>query len=210
MLRAGQAFYVGSSRNFRKRRYNHKSDLVNGRHPNKKIQAAFDAHGSAEFIPLEFIRPLKNEQIHAFSSRLKSAEQRILDERQGNPGLCNFSANAFGPDNGDLIKAKWRDASYREAISSKLRGRKQSNETRDKMSESKRGSKNVKSKAVVVTNPDSTVTRFACASEAAKFFGVSQQLFDQWIRGVIAWPGTGRRTLKRNQWIADYSAKFEG
>lgn len=209
MLRAGQSFYIGSSRNFRKRRYNHKSDLLKSRHPNKKIQAAFDAHGSAEFIPIEFIRPMKNEENQAFSSRLRSAEQRVLDGYLGDPDLCNSSPSAFGPDNGDLIKAKWRDAHYREAISSKLRGRKPNSETRERMSASKRGAKNGKSKAAIVTAPDGTETRFDCVSDAAKFFGVSQQLLDSWLKGVVAWPGTGRRTLDRNKWIADYSAIYE-
>lgn len=42
--------YVGSSRNVKKRWRNHRSDLRHNKHKNRKLQAAYDAHGPDVFI----------------------------------------------------------------------------------------------------------------------------------------------------------------
>jgi hypothetical protein len=76
------------------------------------------------------------------------------------------------------------------------------------MAAAKRGARNPNARAVQVTEPDGTQLEFATATDAAEFFGVSQQLMDQWLKGNTAWPGTGRRVRRCNAWIASYSARF--
>ncbi len=41
--------YIGCSTNYKKRALHHKSKLVNGAHPNKHLQRAWDKHGSDNF-----------------------------------------------------------------------------------------------------------------------------------------------------------------
>ena len=50
-LRAGEAFYIGSSSDFRKRRYFHSGKLKKGIHPNKKLQAAYNQSEECRFVP---------------------------------------------------------------------------------------------------------------------------------------------------------------
>lgn len=210
LLRVGSSFYIGSSRDMRKRRYLHSADLRNGRHPNPKIQAAYNTIGKMEVVPLDFIPPMEGETKEDHSTRLRVAEQRLLDQWADDPHLCNASPNALGPDSGDSSKPRWRDEAYREKMSNALKGRTTSAETRKKMSAAKVGARNAKSRKVLVTKPDGSTETFETVTGAAAFFKVTQQLLDLWLKGAVAWPGIGGRCRTQNRWIADYKAEIVG
>ena len=207
-INSGEFFYIGSTSDFDKRKRDHLWRLKKGTHHSAKLQAAFAETGEACFFPVKIIKECPN-----FSNALKSAEQVVLDFYSGNPMLANKSPNAFGPDNGELLskvmREKWEIPmfrNYQEIL--RETPRICDAETREKMAAAKRGARNVNSRPVIVTHPDKSTTSFPCVSDAAKFFKVSQQIMDLWIRGVVPWPGMGRRTKKENDWIAEYSAKI--
>jgi hypothetical protein len=81
-------------------------------------------------------------------------------------------------------------------------------ETRQKMAAAKTGARNPKSRPVIVTKPDGSTETFPSTTAAAKFFGTSQQMLEQWIKGLVPWPGTGQFVRHKYAWIADYSAKM--
>ncbi len=186
-IHCGPYFYIGSTSDFEKRRQHHRWVLANGRHCNRKIQAAFNEHGSMSFERLRLTDLVED---------LRAEEMEILNLYAADPFLCNINSNTFGPD--EAMKERARD---------RMADRETSAPTRAKMADAKRGARNAKARAVIVTDPDGVEIEFPCVSDVAKFFGVSQQLMDQWIRGVVAWPGKGYRVRKENAWIAAYSAK---
>lgn len=207
LFRVGPVFYIGSSTNFARRKSNHVAPLKWGEHSNPRIQKAYDEHGGGEFIPLEFIHRNEGEDLAAFKTRLRHAEQRFLDRFKGDPNLANLSTNAFGPDNGALMKRLWGIPAYREMMVSRMQGRVFTEETKKRMSLAKKGFQNPKARAVVVTAPTGAETVFPSTTDAAAFFGVTQQLFHLWLTGGVKWPGPNKGR-KRNRWVADYRAKF--
>lgn len=208
-VRAGDSFYIGSSGNFRRRRYSHLGNLKHGCHQNDALQAAFDACGEAAFIPFRFIKRELDESDESFRDRLRAAEQLLLDTHWDSPGRCNRSPSAYGPDNGEVVRKMWDRPGFREMMSKIAREKVVTPETRVRMSQAKRGSKNPNAREVLVSCPDGSKRFFPTGVAAAEFFGVTQQLFDQWMKGVTAWPGTGKRGPREaNRWIVGYSAEY--
>ena len=183
---SGDYFYLGSTQDFENRRNHHRWALAAGRHCSVKLQAAYDAGGGMKF-----------ERLRICDEGLltpQEMEQELLDFYAGNTRLCNANSSAFGPDEAMKSRARERVADpARFAI------------TRERMAAAKRGARNAKARAVRITLPGGETQDFPCVSDAATFFGVSQQLMDLWIRGVVPWPGTGTRTRAENAWIAAYS-----
>jgi hypothetical protein len=211
-IACGPYFYVGSSSNLSKRNADHQWRLKKGTHPNPKLQAAYAEHGSATLTTHIEHKIGLHETEKAFRLRLRKAEQALLDEHAGSAFLCNQSLNANGPDvwagAAAAVKAKWTDPEYRHRMTEAARNRITTQETRTKQAAAKTGVNNPRSKPVIVTHPDGATTTYPCAREAAKFFRVSQQLMDQWLKGITAWPGTGRAPKEANRWIIPYSAAF--
>jgi hypothetical protein len=211
-LQAGPFFYIGSTTNIRRRFQDHKWRLNKGIHPNPKIQAAHAEHGAATLTLVNVIRNNPRETIEQHRARLRKAEQALLDEHAADPHLCNRSLNASGPDLwtevANRLKERWKDPEYRQRMTNATRNRETTAATRLKLSAAKTGAGNPKSRPVVVTAPDGTETTHPCTRDAARFFGVSQQLMDLWLKGKTAWPGTGKRTKPENSWIAPYRATF--
>lgn len=201
MIKSGQCFYLGSSTNISRRKCDHLGKLRLKKHPNRNLQAAFDASGEFHFVTLETIKRKPNEDSKAFSDRLKSAEQKLIKEWKWSDDMCNEYLNPWGPGKGHG-KGRKMPPEVRSAISE--RNRNISDETRSKMSAAKIGSRNAKSRPIRVITPDGSEISFESVSSAAAFFGVKQQVMDLWVRGVMAWPGSSRKTRKKNLWIAEY------
>jgi hypothetical protein len=212
-IKAGDVFYIGSSTNFEKRKRDHSWRLRNGKHPVAALQKAFDAHGSAAFMVLDFARQPHTESEKSFRDRLREMEQARINDFIGNPNFANVSKNARGPYIRPDAANRWKDPVYREMMANFMNARKGipvSAETREKMAHAKRGANNVKSRPVVVTSPDGKKKKFASVSEAAAFCGASQQLMDTWMKGTAAWPGTGTRAPRHKYaWLVGYSASYE-
>lgn len=205
----GEHFYIGSTSNLDRRRRDHEWRLKRGIHPVPELQKAFDDGGKFSIMDIPGTRVDPNSE--NLRDILRSIEQEKLDHQFSVKGCCNRSPNARGPNNGEMMKDKWKDPEFREKMTSFLKSRKGvavTEETRSKMATAKRGARNANSREVIVTHPDGSITRFPCVSDAAKFFRVSQQLMDMWIKGTVSWPGTGKITREQNKWISDYSAKL--
>jgi hypothetical protein len=197
LLTVGPFLYVGSSWDVDRRRSSHVSDLRSGIHQNPKLQAAWNQFPeSAHCSVITPVTPLPNESPNELRARLRSAEQDLLNFYKANPKLTNTSLNALGPDNSQSMKAKWQNPLYRAKMAAALANRpKPSPEARAKMSSAKQGSKNHKSKPVHVRFfPTRAIQTFPSATAAAKHLGVSQQLFDSWLKGTVPTPGNGIRT----------------
>jgi len=209
MLRVGPFFYIGSSGNFRKRKYDHCGNLKRGIHPNQAIQSAYSPGAGIDFITLEFIHRAEGETVEEYSTRLRNAEQKLLDRYAKDPHLCNKSTNAFGPDNSDFMKSRWADPEYRNAMLAKMRECRGpvTEKSRKLMSEAKKGRRNVKSRQVIVTDPDGIETEFDSVTATAAFFNVTQQLMDSWMSGKVKWPAPNKG-WSRNRWIAAYRARY--
>lgn len=209
MARVGPFFYIGSTTNLRRRRDDHRWRLKTGIHPSKKLQAAYGEHGTCDVMPLEFFNRKPNSTDEEHRHTLRTAEQKLLNRHANDPNLCNTSMNAFGPESQPGMIALRKTPEYRARMrEAALRQPPPTAETRERMSAAKRGQSNPKARAVTVTTPDGTTQQFPCVADAARFFQTSQQCMDQWLKGTTAWPGTGARTLKKNQWIAQYRAAF--
>ena len=206
-ITVGDVFYIGSSKNLNKRRLCHQADLRNHKgHPNKRLAAAFAKHETYSWLVTDYLARWEGESDEAFRDRLRVLEQRRLDDVKGHPNLANASGNSRGPDARDDMKRRWENPEYREMMSGVQKWRLRNGvpeTTREKMAEAKRGGNNPKAREVEVMCPDGNRKSFGSATEAAQFFGVSQQAMDLWIRGVVPWPN-GHRTRNKNKWIAAY------
>ena len=119
--------YVGSGI-LPERRKNHFSDLRNGKHCNKRLQEAFNQSPNFEFIGV----PTDNrEQAYEF-------EQVLISEHAGNPLLLNVVL-----DVNEGVPRGWNHSEEtKELLRQQKLGTKLSEETRQKMSESRMGNKN--------------------------------------------------------------------
>lgn len=203
-VNCGETFYLGSTRCFGSRNSDHRNRLEKGEHPNKSLQAAYDASKSYSFTIIHEIAPKQNESAKDHTARLKFNEQILLNEHAGNPSLANTSeSSTHNSTIGDWMKAKWQDPEFRAAQITRLKARRGSavsEESRRKMSESKKGANNVNSRTCII-HFNGKSTRFESVRDAAIHHNVSQQAMDQWLKGIIPWPGTGQRKPKRSDLI---------
>lgn len=205
IVKAGAKFYIGSTSRLSSRKSDHITRLQKGSHPNKRLQDAFNNHGDASFISIEFIHRQDDEDKREFWDRLKSAEQKLLNEHSTNPHLCNESSNARGPCTKCAAKRAPMTEETRAKIRAAAKDRIVSEETRSKMAKAKTGAENPKARGIRIKCPDGSIKEFPTVTDMAKFFRVTQQTADHWVRGVCAWPGTSIRNRSANAWIADYS-----
>jgi hypothetical protein len=82
-ITAPGATYIGSSENIHTRWAVHRSKLLHGTHPNRRLQEAFD-HSNPEDLAIEVL-----ERIEDGPTALQKAEERYLQAEWGNPSLCN-------------------------------------------------------------------------------------------------------------------------
>jgi hypothetical protein len=203
-VNVGPMFYVGSTTCFGSRNSDHRVRLERCEHPNKRLQVAYNASQSYEFIVLTEIPRKEDDSDKDHAARLKLNEQWLIDAHQGDPLLTNGSTSSTHNSTiGDWLKEKWQDPEFREKQITRLKARRGdaiSEETRRKMSEAKKGANNAKSRPCIIHfNGESK--RFASVLEAADHYGASQQSMDQWLKGTIPWPGTGPRKPKRTDLI---------
>ena len=141
--------YVGStSKPFSVRWGTHRSFLRRGTHGNRYLQASWNKHGESafEFLVLERRLP---EDCWAIEQRWMDFHKSL--DREFGYNLGPAGKAMLGMKHGSKVKKKISDASkrawnsegHREMMSAKMTGRKRSEEFRKRMSEIKRGSKNV-------------------------------------------------------------------
>lgn len=198
-VNVGKFFYLGSTRRFGFRNSNHKCDLEQGKHQNKQLQAAYDECREYEFIMLlEIPTYPARDTGNDHRDRLEHHEQKLINQHWGDPFLCNASNSArHNSGIGAVMKERWQDPEFRaNQIAIMNANRKPvSAETKAKMSESKRGAKHPRARAVRMQFQGAELD-FPTTTQAAAHFKVSQQTMNLWIKGKIQWPGKGAKPPK--------------
>jgi hypothetical protein len=208
MLKVGDLFYVGSSLNLKKRKQDHFWNLKNGSHHVKRLQNHYDQIGSVDFKVIhEVIAVIDETNRDTLKKTIQKLEQSLIDLYCGELNFCNTSKNSKGPDS-EIAKKRWGNAEYRRKVITGMKSRIVTEESKHKMSESKKGFRNPKSRKVIVENPDGTETIYDTVTSAAKFFGVSQQLMDQWLKGIVSWPSETSKVRTKNKWVINYKARL--
>jgi hypothetical protein len=195
-VNCGEVFYIGSTSRLGHRNSEHRTTLGRGKHPNKTLQAAYTATGQYTFTVLTVILPVEGADL---KSRLKQAEQELLDTHAGDPCLANVSTSStHNSAIGGWLSSKWQEDNFRDTQIKRLkarRGKAITKATRKLMSEAKKGKNNVKSRPCMIHFNGESL-KFDCVSDAAAHYKVKQQVMDAWLRGITPWPGTGPRKPK--------------
>lgn len=205
-LDVGPKVYFGSTFNLDQRRRAHSYDLRTRKHPNPKLQKAFDRYQTLRVSLLDKIPRKEGETEIEHRDRLREAEQRHLDLWYGDKRLCNLSPSSRGP--GNDFSHIWGDPERKQRMIETLRqrrGAKVSKETREKMAEAKRGANNPRARGCALVHRETGERReFATSQSLGEFAKVSQQAASLWILGKNMFPGENveRGTKRSNQWLA--------
>lgn len=200
VLKVGDKYYIGSSWNVYFRKCSHISNLRGNKHSNHKLQAAWNE--SPERYELEIVDKITREASDTpatLKDKLRTAEQALLDKHAGNDNLCNLSTNARSPSDRPDLTAKWKQPEFRAKMLQVIHNRPSpSQETRKRMSNAKLGGNNHKARSVCITWQDGNKERFASGREVARKLGVTQQLVDAWLKGIVMQPGQGKTCRKKH------------
>jgi len=194
--------YYGSTSYLGVRRSDHRMKLRRNEHPNKVMQAAFNEHPeSLQFTVLSIWQGKSKPEAKKMRVILREAEQKLLDSAQHEGALLNASSSAtYNSNISKTLKDKWADPAFRKAQMVAVQARKGvpvTQEARKKMSDAKKGGKNYNARACVVQFEGKT-HRFDCVTDAARHFGVKQQIMHGWMCGLFPFPGSGSRNPRRS------------
>jgi hypothetical protein len=196
-IEIGPFFYIGSSSKLGPRRSDHLRMLKEGAHPNHKLQAAWNAHQSAEVIVLQEVVPKKWDKSDDGTARGKHLEHLEIQKHFGSEFCCNLSNSAYHNTTiGDVMRERWKDPDFRQRMVEKLKARRGdliSPETRKKMADAKTGQNNPNARPCSLSF-HGEVMKFTTGAAAADHFKVPQQVMDLWLRGKVPWPGKGMRS----------------
>lgn len=196
MLTVSGVFYIGSSLDIYQRRCSHISDLRHNKHPNRNLQKAWNR--SPEQYKFEIIHDFTNvynSDRNTTKQQIMDLEQKLLDKYAKDKNLANHSLNSRYPTSRPDLAKKWQNKDFREKMLNVIKNRPPLKAvTREIMSLKKMGSKNPKSKSLVVTYPSGESTEFGSVSLAAKHLKVSQQALDLWVRGKMNLPTSQSKT----------------
>ena len=137
-------FYIGSTIDFDKRKYDHFRDLKNNNHHSYHLQNAFNKHGEQSFI-FEAI-----EKLEPNKGKLLEREQCWIDSLTPEYNICKIAGSCLGIKLSDETKQKMSEAQkgkfHSEETKLKMsearKGKHLSEDHKRKMSESKKGEKN--------------------------------------------------------------------
>lgn len=131
-------YYYGQAVNLQRRKSTHLESMRKGRHRNPKMQSIYNKYGDFIFEPIEY----------AEYEELNTVEQKYLDEFFNDEFCCNLCPNSFSSKgrvySGETLK------SIREARKNRVKligdmnhffGKTHTEETKRKISESKKGKK---------------------------------------------------------------------
>ena len=203
-LEVGATFYIGSTRALGPRFSDHAARLTKGIHSNPMLQKAHDDGGAVSLVVLETVARKHDDSDKDHSRRLKFREQAHLTPLLKLDLCANRSeSTTHNTGIGEWMKTKWQDPVFREKQITRMKLRKGgavSLESRSKMAEAKRGSRNPKARPCQVGFAGE-LRVFPCGASAAAHFKVSQQVMDLWLRGEVPWPGTGKRAPRQKHLV---------
>ena len=122
-------FYVGSTNDFKRRKTRHFSELRNGRHNNRYLQAAWIKYGEQAFV-FVVVEDLPN------GADLLAAENNWLKEHVGKEYCYNLGIDATAPSlglSGELSPTYGRKRTPEELEAQSWKGRKHSSESIEKI-----------------------------------------------------------------------------
>lgn len=125
--------YVGSTKDFRGRFCNHKSALRLGKHPNPRLQAAWNKYGENCFV-------FEVAEVVTDLEKILEREQAWIDQLnacQVGYNLCPTAGSSLGKPN--PLKGQPRPEDVRERIRASSIGKKMSEESKQKMRLAKKG-----------------------------------------------------------------------
>lgn len=109
-------YYVGSTIKFTQRWTEHKNDLIHNRHPNDKLQRAWNKYGENAFVFVEIDYVLPNRKL------LVETEQQYLDIAKTEQNRCyNLNFNASGGNTGWLGKKHTDESKCKMSLANKGR-----------------------------------------------------------------------------------------
>jgi hypothetical protein len=194
-LQVGGYFYIGSSIAVGARRSEHVLALKRKEHRIPKLQAAWDSGAPMKFIIVQETRPKSWDKKDDGRARARLLEDQEIKKHFGSEYCCNLSDSAYcNSEIGEAARRKWMDPEYRSRQIARIRESRKipiSDECRRKMALAKTGARNVKSRSCTLTY-NGKVMNFVTGTEAAKHFGVSQQIMHLWLTGQCKWSGVGR------------------
>lgn len=124
------------------------------------------------------------------------ADLRILSKKQIKCSVGDTPAPGAGRGSAAL-KQRWKNPAYRDRVVGGLRGREVREDTRARHRAAKCGGLNPRARRCWIRLDDGgSRHHFPTVSAAAMWLGVPQQVLDLWLRGVVPWPGGGRRSRK--------------
>jgi group I intron endonuclease len=133
-------FYVGRSSDIYRRKRRHLRDLVLGKHANVYMQSVWDQHHQFDLVVLMFCGDTVNAE---------ATEQALLDSLVGTEGCVNLNRSAYhgpgmtGKKHTEETKQKIRAARSKQVFS---------DETRQRISLSRKGNSNAKGRRHLVTD----------------------------------------------------------
>jgi group I intron endonuclease len=223
-------FYVGSAVDLKRRKARHFSELRNGRHNNRHLQAAWGKYGEQAFVFVVV------EQL-ATDADLLAAENVWLKEHVGKDYCYNIGVDATAPMLGksgalsptwgrkrtpeELAAQNWAGRKHQEGSKEQIRqfliGKPKSAEVRAKISATLSGEGNFwygkkrhdhgekVSKAVVVTDPAGNATTYPSISAVRDALGMKPPTVNRALKS-----GTPIKRGKFLGWTFKYIAAADG
>jgi hypothetical protein len=199
-MNIGPHFFFGYGTSFAVWREKHLLLLDSDSHPNPLLTNAWNEaggsscdHGVITFTLVHSVTPKGWDESDDGMPRAKFLFHNIVLKSRRKKHCCNRHPEPS--DASTRMKEKWQDPTFRAAqseIRRKRCGDKVSAATRSKLSVAKSGAANPSSRKCVL-HFQGVEHHFPCGSDAARHFGVTQQVMDLWLKGNCPWPGTGVR-----------------
>jgi group I intron endonuclease len=136
-----QKIYIGSAVNYKRRFKQHKSDLKLNKHDNKHLQRSFNKYGKQNFLFFVLEKTLKETLIEReqFWIDTLKPEYNIRKVAESNLGLTWKMPIEAKTKISEYQKQKVKTKEHLSNISKALTGIKRSEETKQKISNSKKG-----------------------------------------------------------------------
>lgn len=125
--------YLGSTKRADLRFNKHSCALMNSTHPNRYLQSAYNKYGASsfQFSVIYVHERLNNETDEVYYSRLLDIENKLILEGKYNDKRFGYNQRITAKSN--------RGITHSDAAKTRMRGRKLSEQTRLRMSESRQG-----------------------------------------------------------------------
>jgi group I intron endonuclease len=169
-------FYIGQSIDINHRFARHKEGLIRNNHKNSKVQNVYNKYGMPLFEIIELCE----------YDKLNEREQYYIDLFFQDKKCCNLNPNAistkgykYSKETIERVK-ELRKHMYKKGPENQNYGRRASEESRKKMSESHKGAKSNSARLVLDTQ---TGVFYYCLKELTDLYGLSHRNMARYLYG---------------------------